>query len=56
MAIPVGHRLAQHDEVRASDLAGEAWIGVPVGYPFDDLRIAISAGAALDVRLRLRDN
>jgi DNA-binding transcriptional LysR family regulator len=58
VAVPATHRLAGQREVRAADLAGEPWIGVPLGYPFDDLRIAIEnrAGAKLDVRLRVRDN
>lgn len=58
VAVPVGHRLAEQDVVHAADLAGEAWIGVPVGYPFDDVRIAIEnrAGTQFDIRLRLRDN
>jgi DNA-binding transcriptional LysR family regulator len=58
VAVPATHRLAGQREVRAADLAGEPWIGVPLGFPFDDLRIAIEnrAGAELDVRLRIRDN
>lgn len=58
VAIPATHLLASHQEVRAADLAGQPWVGVPLGYPFDTLRIAIEnrAGAALDVRYRVRDN
>lgn len=58
VAIPVGHRLADQDRVTAADLAGEAWIGVPLGYPFDTVRIAIEnrSGAQLNVVQRVRDN
>jgi DNA-binding transcriptional LysR family regulator len=58
VAVPAGHRLAGRDRVTASDLAGEPWIGVPIGYPFDTVRIAIEnrCGAQLDVVQRIRDN
>ncbi|MDN5797252.1 MAG: LysR family transcriptional regulator [Intrasporangium sp.] len=58
VAIPTSHPLARRSEVRAADLAGQPWIGVPLGYPFDALRIAIEnrAGAAVDLRYRVRDN
>lgn len=58
VAIPSSHPLARRSSVTANDLAGQPWIGVPLGYPFDDLRIAIEnrAGAAVHVRHRVRDN
>lgn len=58
IAVPATHPLARRSSVTAADLAGQPWIGVPLGYPFDDLRIAIEnrAGAAVDVRHRVRDN
>jgi len=58
VALPLGHRLAGRAAVRAADLAGERWIGVPIGYPFDTVRIAIEnhAGEPLEVVQRLRDN
>ena len=58
VAIPAGHRLAGRTSVTAADLAGEAWIGVPIGYPFDTVRIAIEnrGGAPLNVVQRIRDN
>ncbi len=58
VAVPAGHRLADRDQVTAADLAGERWIGVPIGYPFDTVRIAIEnrSGAKLDVVQRIRDN
>lgn len=58
VAIPVAHRLAAHRSLTASDLAGERWIGVPLGFPFDTVRIAIEnrAGQTLEVVQRIRDN
>jgi DNA-binding transcriptional LysR family regulator len=58
VALPLGHRLAGRAAVRAAALAGERWIGVPIGYPFDTVRIAIEnhAGEPLEVVQRLRDN
>ncbi|MBK8445724.1 MAG: LysR family transcriptional regulator [Micropruina sp.] len=58
VAVPAGHRLAGRAHVRASDLVGERWIGVPVGYPFDTVRIAIEnrGGQPLRVVQRVRDN
>lgn len=58
VALPLGHRLAGRAAVRAAELAGERWIGVPIGYPFDTVRIAIEnhAGEPLEVVQRLRDN
>ena len=53
-----GHRLAVHDDVGAADLAEQEWYGVPLGYPFDTVRIAVeeAAGRPVDVVQRLRDN
>lgn len=58
VALPADHRLAGQAAVTAADLAGERWIGVPLGYPFDTVRIAIEnrAGKPLDVVQRIRDN
>lgn len=58
VALPRGHRLAGRERLRASDLTGERWIGVPFGYPFDTVRIAIEneTGQPLDVVQRVRDN
>ncbi len=58
VAVPASHHLAGRHSLGAADLAGERWIGVPVGYPFDTVRIAIEnrAGQALDVVQRIRDN
>jgi DNA-binding transcriptional LysR family regulator len=58
VAVPAGHRLASSTGLTASDLAGEAWIGVPQGFPFDTVRVAIEnrCGADLRVVQRVRDN
>ena len=58
VALPRHHRLSGRSELRAADLAGERWIGVPLGYPFDTVRIAMEnqAGQPLEVVQRLRDN
>lgn len=58
VAVPATHRLSAHHSLSAVDLAGEAWIGVPLGYPFDTVRIAIEnrSGSHLDVVQRIRDN
>ncbi len=58
VALPRSHRLAGRERLRAADLASERWIGVPLGYPFDTVRIAIEneAGQPLEVVQRIRDN
>ncbi len=58
VALTVDHPLASRDALRPVDLRGTTWIGVPEGYPFDSLLIAIetAAGERLTRRLRLRDN
>lgn len=58
IAMRSGHPLASLPEVTPADLAGYEWYGVPVGYPFDSLRLAVetAAGVPLAVVQRLRDN
>ena len=58
VAVPASHRLAGREAITAADLAGERWIGVPIGFPFDTVRIAVEnrAGVALEVVQRIRDN
>ncbi len=58
VALPASHRLAGRRSLVAADLSGERWIGVPQGFPFDTVRIAIEnrAGVALQVVQRIRDN
>ncbi|WP_413318496.1 LysR family transcriptional regulator [Agrococcus sp. 1P02AA] len=58
IAVPAAHALAAAEVVRPRDIAGQRWIGVPEGYPFDDLRLAIedAAGEPFAVVQRVRDN
>ncbi|GAA1425016.1 LysR family transcriptional regulator [Agrococcus citreus] len=58
IALPLSHPLAAAASVRPADLAGQRWIGVPEGYPFDDVRIAIeqAAAASFSIVQRVRDN
>lgn len=58
VAVPAAHRLAGRGALVPADLAGESWIGVPIGFPFDTVRIAIEnhGGAELRVVQRVRDN
>lgn len=58
IALAAGHPLARKSTVAAADLAEEEWIGVPLGYPFDTVRIAVeeAVGHPVEVSLRLRDN
>ncbi len=53
-----GHRLARQQSVTADELVDEPWIGVPLGYPFDSVRIAVEEATerTVDVRQRVRDN
>ncbi|BDZ44582.1 substrate-binding domain-containing protein [Naasia aerilata] len=37
MALPVGHPLASRAVLEAADLVDETWIGVPLGYPFEQV-------------------
>lgn len=58
VAVPAAHPLAGHTSLRPEDLRGTTWIGVPEGYPFDHVLIAVEQvlGQQLPRRLRLRDN
>lgn len=58
IAMSPDHPLARHPEVTPDQVAACAWIGVPAGYPFDSVLLAIkqATGRALDVRQRVRDN
>lgn len=58
VAVPAGHRLAGRRRLVPDDLAGEDWVGVPEGYPFDTVRIAVehASGRPLRVVQRVRDN
>lgn len=58
IALPTGHRLCAAPRVLPRDVVGEPWIGVPPGFPFDEIRRSIEqvTGAATEVRQRVRDN
>lgn len=58
VVLPHDHPLAAKTELRPRDLADLDWVGVPEGYPFDAIPVAIEqlTGAPVHRRLRLRDN
>ncbi|GAB2476747.1 LysR family transcriptional regulator [Xylanimonas ulmi] len=58
LAMAAGHRLAVRPSVTAVEAAGETWVGVPSGYPFDAVAraVAAKAGRGLRVAQRVRDN
>ncbi|MFB9377982.1 LysR family transcriptional regulator [Kineococcus gynurae] len=58
VAVPAGHPLAGRDRLRPDDLVGHRWVGVPEGYPFDTILLAVEnlTGHRLDRSIRLRDN
>ncbi|MFD1825730.1 MULTISPECIES: LysR family transcriptional regulator [Mumia] len=57
VAVAEGHRLATQERVRPEDLAGEPWIGVPEGHPFDLLLPMLAVdGQAPQVVQRFLDN
>jgi DNA-binding transcriptional LysR family regulator len=58
VAMADDHPLARRPQLTPDDVAGEDWIGVPPGYPFDTvlLSLARAVGRDLVVTQRLRDN
>lgn len=58
IAMAAGHRLAARASVRAEDVVDERWIGVPLGFPFDAVRLAVegATGRPVTVVQRIRDN
>ncbi|MBA3021917.1 LysR family transcriptional regulator [Propionicimonas sp.] len=58
VALPANHRLTTREHINPEDLAGEDWIGVPIGFPFDTVRVAIEnrSGASLNIVQRVKDN
>ncbi|CAM3623739.1 LysR family transcriptional regulator [Nocardioides zeicaulis] len=58
IAMAAGHPLATRATVTPEDVVAWPWIGVPLGYPFDDVRLAVeeATGRRVEVRQRVRDN
>jgi len=57
VGLPAKHRLASRASVSASDVAGEPWIGMPEGYPFERILhdIEQQSGVRLTVTQRFAD-
>lgn len=58
IALPVGHPLAAKSAIRPGDVAEEAWIGAPVGYPYDRVHDMLAAASGRGPRIvqRVMDN
>lgn len=58
VALPENHRLARKTKLTPQDLAGEIWIGAPVGFPYDRILQEIEAVNAVPavVAQRFMDN
>jgi DNA-binding transcriptional LysR family regulator len=58
IAMRRGHPLAASEQARPEDLVQHEWYGVPLGFPFDSVRVAVeeATGRPVDVVQRLRDN
>lgn len=58
VALRADHPLAARRTLTPADVVDATWVGVPVGYPFDTVLLAVEAvtGRPLERRIRLRDN
>ncbi|TDS82641.1 LysR family transcriptional regulator [Nesterenkonia aurantiaca] len=58
VVLPADHRLAAQAQLRPQDVVDHEWIGVPEGYPFDAIPVAVEqlTGRPVHRALRLRDN
>ncbi|WP_067437843.1 LysR family transcriptional regulator [Nocardioides jensenii] len=58
VALSAEHPLAARADVRPEDLVDQEWIGVPIGFPFDTVRLAVEAATGKRIRVvqRMRDN
>ena len=58
VALPEDHPLARKASLSPRDVAGEAWIGVPEGYPFDLVlgQVVAATGEPVRVIQRIADN
>lgn len=54
VAVGPGHRLATRTAVRPTDVADEAWVGVPRDWPFDRLLLQWFAGSGVLPRVEQR--
>lgn len=57
VALPPGHRLAGRRKVDLTELAGERWLGVDVGFPVDDVlrSLTVRTGVRPEVVQRIND-
>jgi DNA-binding transcriptional LysR family regulator len=57
VALPPGHPLGERERVDLTELAGERWIGVDVGFPVDDVlrSLATRTGVRAEVVHRIND-
>ncbi len=58
VALPEDHPLARRSSLSPKDVVGEAWIGVPQGYPFDLVlgQVVAATGEQANVVQRIADN
>lgn len=58
VALPEDHRLASKATLSPRDVAGETWIGVPHGFPFDAVleQVVAATGEPVEVAQRVADN
>jgi DNA-binding transcriptional LysR family regulator len=58
VALPSRHPLCRHERLRPEHLRGTTWVGVPEGYPFDTILLAVERriGERLTRWVRVRDN
>lgn len=58
VVLPEGHPLCRHHRLRPHHLRGTTWVGVPEGYPFDTILLAVEdrLGERLSRWVRVRDN
>jgi DNA-binding transcriptional LysR family regulator len=58
IAMRHGHPLADSEKARPEELVEHEWYGVPLGFPFDSVRVAVeeSTGRPVQIVQRLRDN
>ncbi|QUG99628.1 LysR family transcriptional regulator [Saccharopolyspora erythraea] len=57
VALPRGHPLANRERVELTELAGEPWVSVDIGFPVDDVlrSLAVRTGTRPEVVQRIND-